>query len=198
MRPVMESPGQEALLVMDTTMTEREADLTWFRSFVEASRWRFAKTYVESYPHEWTLERWVDQAIFARAILCIERWGVGSGASHLVSGHYAAHEALPDDSELDDLGVGCIPLVPGDQAHSPEEQLCRDERYECYRAFLARLPDNYRAVVVLSELEELGETRGDDVGELHPGNVGQFQQPVDFLLSYPFFNSLLQVGVATE
>lgn len=71
----MESPGQEALLVMDTTMTEREADLTWFRSFVEASRWRFAKTYVESYPHEWTLERWVDQAIFARAILCIERWG---------------------------------------------------------------------------------------------------------------------------
>ena len=24
----------------------------------------------------------------------IERWGVGSGASHLVSGHYAAHEAL--------------------------------------------------------------------------------------------------------
>jgi hypothetical protein len=36
---------------------DHEADLQWFRSFVVNSRWRFAKTYVESYPHEYTLER---------------------------------------------------------------------------------------------------------------------------------------------
>lgn len=56
--------------------TDREEAMQWFRNFVVASRWRFAKTYVESYPHEYTLERWGDADSFWRAILCIERWGV--------------------------------------------------------------------------------------------------------------------------
>jgi len=55
---------------------DHEADLQWFRSFVVNSRWRFAKTYVESYPHEYTLERWGSIDSFRRAILCIERCGV--------------------------------------------------------------------------------------------------------------------------
>jgi len=38
----------------------QEADLDAFRKFVDATRWRFAKTYVESYPHEYMLEQWVD------------------------------------------------------------------------------------------------------------------------------------------
>ena len=50
--------------------------MIWFRTFVVKSRWRFAKTYLESYPHEWTLERWSDTNSFSQAILCIERWGV--------------------------------------------------------------------------------------------------------------------------
>lgn len=54
----------------------REEDVEWFRDFVIASRWRFAKTYVESYPHEYTLDEWTDEDSFVRAILCIERWGV--------------------------------------------------------------------------------------------------------------------------
>jgi len=57
---------------------DRERDLESFRAFVVGSRWRFAKTYVESYPHEYTVERWpgTDPAAFAIAIECIERWGV--------------------------------------------------------------------------------------------------------------------------
>lgn len=54
----------------------REGDLEWFRTFVRDSRWRFAKTYVESYPHEYTLDDWGEAASFGRAIQCIERWGV--------------------------------------------------------------------------------------------------------------------------
>ena len=42
-------------------MTEgdrHDDDLQLFRAFIAKSRWRFAKTYVESYPHEYTLQRW--------------------------------------------------------------------------------------------------------------------------------------------
>lgn len=54
----------------------RDDDVEWFRNFVNGSRWRFAKTYVDSYPHEYTLEEWCDEKDFEEAILCIERWGV--------------------------------------------------------------------------------------------------------------------------
>jgi hypothetical protein len=59
-----------------TGTIDREEELLWFRGFVVESRWRFARTYVESYPHEYTLQRWGDAERFWRAILCIERWGV--------------------------------------------------------------------------------------------------------------------------
>lgn len=54
----------------------REQDLADFRAFVTRSRWRFAKTYVESYPHEYTLDRWGDADALWRAVQCIERWGI--------------------------------------------------------------------------------------------------------------------------
>jgi hypothetical protein len=54
----------------------REEDLQWFATFVAESRWRFAKTYVQSYLHEYTLDEWCEDANFDRAIQCIERWGV--------------------------------------------------------------------------------------------------------------------------
>lgn len=57
-------------------MSTRERDLESFRGFVADSNWRFAKTYIESYPHEYTLQRWVDADAFSRAIQCIEQWGV--------------------------------------------------------------------------------------------------------------------------
>jgi hypothetical protein len=46
-----------------------------FACFVSSSRWRFAKTYIESYPHEYTLARWGDTETFRAWILCIERCG---------------------------------------------------------------------------------------------------------------------------
>jgi len=55
---------------------DREADVRWFTDLVANSRWRFAKTYVESYPHEYTMEGWGDGDAFRTAIHCIERWGL--------------------------------------------------------------------------------------------------------------------------
>jgi|SRR3954463_1728775 len=59
----------------------QEADLDAFRKFVDATRWRFAKTYVESYPHEYMLEQWVDADLFSRAIRSIEQWGLVNARS---------------------------------------------------------------------------------------------------------------------
>lgn len=42
-----------------------------------------------------------------------------------------------------------------DETPSPEERLFLRERYDCYCNFIEALPINYRAVVVLSELENL-------------------------------------------
>ena len=57
---------------------DRDTDLDAVWRVVAQSRWRFAKTYVESYPPEYTGLTWAgsDSAAFAHAIECIERWGV--------------------------------------------------------------------------------------------------------------------------
>ena len=47
-----------------------------FDAFVARSRWQFAKTYVEDYPHGYTLQRWGEPDEFQHAIASIERWGV--------------------------------------------------------------------------------------------------------------------------
>jgi hypothetical protein len=54
---------------------DRDGDLRMFGEFVDYSRWEFAKTYVESYPHEYTLEHSEAPEFFRAGILCIERWG---------------------------------------------------------------------------------------------------------------------------
>jgi guanosine-3',5'-bis(diphosphate) 3'-pyrophosphohydrolase len=54
----------------------REAHVAEFAAFVAASSWRFAKTYVDCYPHEYTLVRQGDPDRFKTAITCIDRWGV--------------------------------------------------------------------------------------------------------------------------
>jgi hypothetical protein len=54
----------------------RENDIDCFRNFVAHNRWQFAKTYVQSYPHEYTLKQWVDADAFSDAIHCIDTWGV--------------------------------------------------------------------------------------------------------------------------
>ena len=54
----------------------REEQVVDFATFVAGSSWRFAKTYVESYPHEYTLVQAGDSDRFQTAITCVERWGV--------------------------------------------------------------------------------------------------------------------------
>ena len=44
------------------------SDLSWFRAFVEQSRWQFARTYVETYPHEYTIVRWGGPEALAKAV----------------------------------------------------------------------------------------------------------------------------------
>jgi RNA polymerase sigma-70 factor (ECF subfamily) len=51
----------------------------------------------------------------------------------------------------------------GEEAPSPEQRLFRKERYECYCNFIENLPVNYRAVVALSELEELAANEIADI-----------------------------------
>jgi hypothetical protein len=67
---------QTPLNSADAQSANRDADIARFSDFVTRSRWRFAKTYVESYPHEYTLVSWGDADAFRQAIGCIERWGV--------------------------------------------------------------------------------------------------------------------------
>lgn len=54
----------------------REDHVAEFATFVTGASWRFAKTYVDSYPHEYTLVQGGDTDAFQTAITCIERWGV--------------------------------------------------------------------------------------------------------------------------
>lgn len=55
---------------------DRDGDLGVFREFVDRSRWKFAKTYVDSYPHEYTLENCEAPESFRTAISSIEECGV--------------------------------------------------------------------------------------------------------------------------
>jgi RNA polymerase sigma-70 factor (ECF subfamily) len=64
-----------------------------------------------------------------------------------------APEGLPagaDAAEGEERGREIAAAAP-----SLDQQICRKERYECYRDFIQDLPANYRTVVALSELEEL-------------------------------------------
>jgi hypothetical protein len=57
-------------------MSYPPSDEEWFRQFAASARWRFAKTYVRSYPHEYTLAEWSSDDDFHRAIGVIESSGV--------------------------------------------------------------------------------------------------------------------------
>lgn len=51
----------------------------------------------------------------------------------------------------------------GEKPPSVEQQLIRKEMNECIRDFVENLPENYRTVVVLSELEQL---KNDEIAEI--------------------------------
>jgi RNA polymerase sigma-70 factor (ECF subfamily) len=73
----------------------------------------------------------------------------------------------------------------GEEAASLEQRLMRKERYLCFLDFVKRLPPNYRAIVVLSELEEMSNQEiGDLLGlslatvkiRLHRGRTRLFRE----------------------
>jgi RNA polymerase sigma-70 factor, ECF subfamily len=61
----------------------------------------------------------------------------------------------PDDPDLDPRELGRVDLGTDTAMLSPEQQACRQERYDCYCRLIQDLPAGYRAVVALSSLEDL-------------------------------------------
>jgi len=54
-------------------------------------------------------------------------------------------------------------LWTGEQTASTEQQVIRKEMNGCIREMIESLPENYRAVLVLSELEELKDSEIADI-----------------------------------
>jgi RNA polymerase sigma-70 factor, ECF subfamily len=61
------------------------------------------------------------------------------------------------------------PIVPGET--SPEREVFKKERFECYRGVLKDLPPNYRAVIGLSELGDLAVDEIAAILGLNPSTV---------------------------
>ena len=50
-------------------------DRAFLEAFLTSVHWQFARTYVRTYPHEYTLKKWCEPADHARLIALIERHG---------------------------------------------------------------------------------------------------------------------------
>jgi len=50
-------------------------DWQFIRDFIEESKWQFAKTYENSYPHAYTLRKWCDNEEYTRMYRLIRRYG---------------------------------------------------------------------------------------------------------------------------
>jgi len=66
-----------------------------------------------------------------------------------------ALNGLTEDADSGEMKIEDKVVMSATPIPSLEQQVCRGERYECYRDFIQDLPANYRTVVALSELEEL-------------------------------------------
>ena len=64
-----------------------------------------------------------------------------------------------------------VDLWSGEETPSLEQQVMRKEMYACFIDYVKRLPGDYRAVVVLSELEELPNSEIADILGLSVGMV---------------------------
>src|SRR5512137_1128606 len=66
----------------------------------------------------------------------------------------AQNESLAG-SDSGEIEVVSKDVITGEEPPSIEQQLCWQERVECYQDFIESLPVNYRMVIALSELEGL-------------------------------------------
>lgn len=74
---------------------------------------------------------------------------------------YSAKNRLSDNSDVSDSSAN--PAWPSKMTPSPDKQLIRKEMNSCIRNFVERLPDNYRAILVLSEMEGL---KNNEIAEI--------------------------------
>jgi len=91
----------------------------------------------------------------------------------------------PDCSDPGEIEVENKDIWTQEGASSPEEQLFRKERFECYCDCIETLPLNYRTIIALSELEalaagEIAEILGLSLDvvkiRLHRGRVRLLQE----------------------
>ena len=75
-------------------------------------------------------------------------------------------DGLDETNEPED-----VDLWSGEETPSLEQQVMRKEMYACFIDYVKRLPGDYRAVVVLSELEELPNSEIADILGLSVGMV---------------------------
>jgi RNA polymerase sigma-70 factor, ECF subfamily len=67
-----------------------------------------------------------------------------------------AQEKLSNDSIVEDkIGIEDKDVWTGEETPSVEQELIWKEMNECIRNFIEKLPENYRTILVLSELEGL-------------------------------------------
>ena len=67
---------------------------------------------------------------------------------------YKANKGIPSESEeKDDFDTEDKDLFTGEMAESTDQQYVRKEMNSCIRNYIENLPENYRTVVILSELE---------------------------------------------
>ncbi len=91
-----------------------------------------------------------------------------------------------EQSSLDDLDeIEGLDIWTGEEPPSLEQQLMRQEMYECFSDYVDMLPDNYRTVVILSEIEglpnnEIAEILGTSLDtvkiRLHRGRTKLIQE----------------------
>lgn len=68
---------------------------------------------------------------------------------------YKVNEGIPSEpAQKDDLETADKNPFTGQETESTDQQYVRKEMNSCIRNFIENLPENYKAVVILSELEE--------------------------------------------
>jgi len=72
-------------------------------------------------------------------------------------------QELPDGSDSANVGIRDMEVWTGEAILPPEQQVFRKQRLDCYCDFVKELPQNYRMIVVLSEL---GELATDEIADI--------------------------------
>ena len=119
--------------------------------------------------HPWSFSTWVYRIATHVALDRLRSRGLKEGLRRLSTGEDEIAGALPDTNAWS-----------GEEKPEATQTLAREEMNACIRGVVEELPENYRAVLVLSEFEglrdrEIAEIVGDSLGavkiRLHRGRA---------------------------